>query len=391
MVNYGTGSNGDRIVSTNETETLSFMDYKNLTVESGATLTVPARTRLQVSDTLTINGTIVVQNDISGGGGSGNGGNSGGNLAVVAKTIAGNGTVKVNGEDGDSVTNDGNGSSGSSGAGYGIPSGASGNQSGGGQQGRESSRDNENGNTGYNNNAGTAYSGGSMYSDGQLKQYFEDYLISGAYITQSPMDILLPGSGGGGGGGGYESFYPTTNSNYSAYRANVGGGGGGAGGSFVTAGGYGGGAGSNRFDGNNVDDSNSTQNHRVYGGDGGAGGGSGGFILIATENMSTDITWEAMGGDGGDGYIGRLQHDGNNYNAYTKRADIAGGGGGGGSGGALIAFTDKTPTAVLDKGVAGKDGTEVFDGTYEGNAGSSDGTDGNPGVMFTFDIEELKN
>jgi len=401
MVNYGSGQLGDVTISSNTTENTPILEYENLTVQAGTTLTLPSRCRLMVNDTLTVDGIIHVKTDIAGSGDGGpKGGDSGGNLELMARKITGTGIIRANGGVGNSGNNFGNRNNGGQGAGYSIPAtGASGSGGNGASKGSDAHDDRENSWSGNRNGGGGGTARSTVYNDSALKDYLEDYLLSGAYITQSPLDTLLPGSGSPGAGGGDRRLDdPNSNNNYSTYRVEIGGGGGGAGGSFVSKGGPGG-NGDDHYNNQNDYVSNGTDSNNnntggyanVEGGEGGAGGGAGGFILLVCEEVGLDVTIEARGGDGGDGYWSRVngrnvQSGGNysNFNAEESKRD--GGGGGGGSGGLVIGFTDKTPNLDLGGGPGGIPGSQRRDGSnYNSNAGQA----GQDGVTFLYDVAEL--
>ncbi|SEL16986.1 hypothetical protein [Haloferax larsenii] len=399
MVNYGSGNLGEETISTNDSKSNPILEYRNLTVEAGNTLTLPSRCRLLVSDTLTVDGEIVVQYDIAGSSSGGpKGGDSGGNLELMAKTITGTGTIRVDGEDGADGNNFGNRNNGGAGVGYSIPStGATGSGASTPEVGSNADDDYENGWNGNTSggSAGTPHS--SIYDDSALKAYIEDYLISGAYITQSPIDTMLPGSGSSGAGGGSEGLDdPDRTNNYRTYRVDVGGGGGGAGGSFISQGGAGGNGDDNTTYSNSVLSNNSANNNNsanasVRGGEGGGGGGAGGFILLVSENVGTGVTFSVRGGNGGDGYWSEV----NGQNVDSNDATVSfnyqassrdGGGGGGGSGGLIIGFCDKTPTVDLSGGSGGIPGGQRRDGSnFNSNAGST----GQDGATFIYDVTEL--
>ncbi|UBF19231.1 putative adhesin [Halorubrum phage HRTV-17] len=404
MVNYGSGQLGDETISSNTTKNTPVLEYQNLTVQEGVTLTLPSRCRLMVNGTLTVNGTIKVSPDIAGNGTGGPvGGKSGGNLELMAKTIEGAGTVQADGTDGQDGNNVSNQNNGGSGAAYSIPAtGASGS---GGTAPNRGSNGEYNGNWNGDRNGGNAGSAhSSVYNDSTLKAYLEDYLISGAYITQSPLDTLLPGAGDSGAGGGSRELRQyNNNNNNSRYRTRVeiGGGGGGAGGSFVSKGGVGGNGDDEYINGNNTNlisqddpNNNSTATIDIWGGESGAGGGAGGFILLVSESVSLDVTIAARGGNGGDGYWGRNGNGRNidsngTYSYFNTNEDVPkrdGGGGGGGSGGLVIGFTDKTPTLDLAGGSGGIPGAQRLDGS---NSNSNSGSAGQSGVTFLYDIKEL--
>ncbi|UBF21155.1 putative adhesin [Haloarcula virus HJTV-1] len=388
MVNYGSGQLGEVTISTNTTKKNPILEYTNLVVEEGVTLTLPSRVRLMVTGTLTVNGTIQVKKDIAGGGGSDAGGASGGNLELFAKEITGTGEINVDGEHGSTGNSQGNNSNANAGAAYSIPAtGKSGSGGVAAERGSNAYRNNNNW-SGDRNGSGKGQAHSSIYNDSTLKAYIEDYLISGAYITQSPIDTLLPGSGGGSGGGGtgrHRRYDNTNNSNYRD-RTEVGGGGGGAGGSFITKGGDGGNGDERYYDKNNLSVDDSTYANGNYkGGEGGSGGGAGGFILLVSESVSLDVTFSVRGGDGGDGYWGWRDRNGNAPESgdWSK---LDGGGGGGGSGGLIIGFTDKTPTINLNGGTYGIPGGERKDGS---NNGSNAGKGGEDGATFLYDVKEL--
>lgn len=376
MVNYGTGRLGDHTVSTNETEDRPVLEYQNLTVQSGNTLTLPSKCRLQVTGTLQVDGQIVVPPDIGGGGandGAGSGGRSGGSLELLAKNITGSGTITVDGEDGAdaNLTNTSDGGSGSNGASYTIPAlSINGSVASGGGGGpnfrREESWSGNLGKTGPN----------GMYEDSNVKEYFENYLITGSYITQGPFDALLPGSGGGGGSGS-RSNVDGDNTSYDWTDGS--GGGGGAGGSFFTAGGDSGDGHEYRFSDNN----NTTHRAYIYYGDAGGGGGAGGFVLLCTESNSTSITITANGGNGGDG--GVTQHEINENNNWETTVNGAGGGGGGGAGGLMVIFADAIPNVQVQGGAGGVNGGTRYNGTSRGQNGSP----GKDGATFLFDVSEI--
>ncbi|UBF21519.1 putative adhesin [Halorubrum virus HRTV-24] len=407
MVSYGSGQLGDVTISSNTTENQPVLEYQNLTVEDGVTLTLPSRCRLLVRDVLTVNGTIKVRQDIPGGGsnnGIPDGGASGGKLELLAKEISGSGVIKANGGSGGTANNWGNHGNGGAGTGYSIPAtGASGNGSAGGNRGSEAQKDSGNNNWNGNRSPGSGGSAGSsVYNDSNLKSYLEDYLLSGAYITQSPLDTMLPGSGGEGGGGGRQRVQDDPNQgNWNTYRGEieVSGGTGGAGGSFVASGGNGGNThelhtyGSNELT-NQADANNNTYAYSdIYGGDAGGGGGSGGFILLVSESVDLNVTFQARGGSGGDGHWSRhsgknvTDANGNRQNFNNEDARCSGGGGGGGSGGFVVGFADQTPTLDLGGGQPGIPGDEKKTGTSNFNA--SPGNAGQDGVTFIYNIEEL--
>jgi hypothetical protein len=101
---YGDGSAGPRIVSSDASlDDDVNRQYSQLTIESGATLTVPSGTVIRVSGSFTNNGTIVVGTGARGaastnGSSDGPGGGGGGGIVhLLAPTIAASGVISVDG------------------------------------------------------------------------------------------------------------------------------------------------------------------------------------------------------------------------------------------------------------------------------------------------------
>ncbi|AGC34304.1 hypothetical protein HSTV2_35 [Halorubrum sodomense tailed virus 2] len=345
MVNYGAGLSGDKVVSTNETADDPILQYDNLTIEDGANFSVASPCILMVRDTLTVNGILeVIDGPVGGAGGNGTGyggggGDAGGSILIASKHVRGTGTIVCDGKDGGNggATNNSNpgGNNGANGVAYSINGQIQGAVPQGGNSGRSNNNNNQSGNGGNSVNG--------LSEDLHLKSLIEDYLISGAYISESIYDIISAGSGAGGASGQTES-----NNGGSASA-----GGGGAGGSLLSKSGSAG-------DGVQV-------NNNPSSGGGGGGGGAGGFNAMITEDYQGNITVNANGGDGGDG-------------GTPNDANLAGGGGGGGSGGFGIYYTNEktVPDVNVDGGLGGSS-----------NAANQSGTDGKSGSVLVYDINQL--
>jgi hypothetical protein len=357
MVNYGAGQQGDVTISTNTTLSDDLLSYQNLTVQSGNTLTVPHRSVILVSDTLTVEGVIEVSAGAAGGAGDdgnhdtdigagGDGGSAGGSLHIIAFTTAGSGTVRANGTAGgaggdttgnDDSGNDKDGTGGNNGTALEVihesPTVSTPASGGGGQH----------------DAAGVGGAGVASIRKNALDLYTENRLISGSHVNRLPIQEALAGSGGGGGSGAVDG----SNSN------SGGSGGGGAGGALGGASGDGGGG------------VNGTNDSTREGAGGGGGGGAGGLIAIVSENLGSNITYEATGGNGGDGGGDDVGGDHGN----------GGGGGGGGSGGLVMAFTDVQPTVNLTGGTGGTGGSAGTNG--------NDGGDGGLGTALRYDVAQI--
>lgn len=117
---YGTGSDGDRVISSNWTMDRDYQ-WQNLTVNPGVTLDTAGRI-IKVKETLTNNGTIT---DSYSGGAGGSGGSGGGGCAGD-----GNGSPGSNGS---------GGGAGAAGAGSGGTGGGYGGSGGAGEEGADAS------------------------------------------------------------------------------------------------------------------------------------------------------------------------------------------------------------------------------------------------------------
>jgi hypothetical protein len=313
-VNYGAAIDGDVTFSSNTTlKTMG--SYRNLTVESGVTVTVPHGSVLQVTDTLTIEGTITV-NKRAGSSGYPKAGDGAGCFFVMAKEIVGSGTIKSNGESGGNIGGYDRFNNLNSYGEKGLPPALAGSSdniiksgSGGGNDAVQ--------NSSYSTAVGNGgVSAGSVTSRDLLSVWIDEWIVPSASVSSLPMAKILPG---GGGGGGKPANTNDGNSEDSS-------GGGGAGGSCGGLGGQGASGGK-------------SANTPIVAGVG--GGGAGGVIAIICENISNSLLVEATGGQGGicatDNYL-----DG-------------GGGGGGGGGLVLVISTNKQlPQTNLSGGPPGE-------------------------------------
>ena len=313
-INFGSGDLGDVTISQNR-KMLNIESYENLTIESGVTVTAPNGSILQVSETLTLNGTIEVEPRY-GSGGAGFGGDAGGAIFVLAKNVVGNGTIKASGVSGSNGGANNNNNNGDSGA-DGLPpiiAGAKTNVI-------------KSGSAGGSNTTGGISSDTAISRD-LLSVWLDEWMIPSAKVSGLPMAKILSG-------GGADSSRGLQNYNNNAY-----GGGGGAGGSLGGKGGNGGTGGR-------------SGNANGSGKSGGGGGGAGGLVVLITESLSQDITVIATGASGGEG--------------IANGSKLCGAGGGGG-GGILIAGTPdgQKPTYDLSGGTTGnqRPGNDGQDGVF---------------------------
>jgi hypothetical protein len=310
-INFGSGDLGD-VSLTEDTTMTTIESYQNLNIPFGVDLTVPNGAVLQVSDTLTLDGTITVEPRHGSRGGYG--GDAGGSFFILAETVTGSGTINANAVDGQDRSNtnyNNNNDTGSSG----LPpviAGAKTNVI----------------TTGSGGGSGTS---GGVASDTAVTRdllsiWLDEWMVPSAKISGLPMAKLLSG-------GGSDSSQGRRNNN-GGY-----GGGGGAGGSFGGRGGNG---------GNGQGNTNSANKGRS----GGGGGGAGGLIVIVSKNLSIDITVQTKGASGGNGSNGTP----------------ASGTGGGGGGGIVIAVTPNAqkPTYVVDGGLPGDTGHGIGNGGQDG-------------------------
>jgi hypothetical protein len=332
-INYGSGERGDVTISSNTTFT-ALRSYRNLTINSGVTVTVPNGAIIQVSDTLKLDGTINVSHRV--GSGAGVGGDAGGAVFIAAKNVTGSGQINATGANGGNRNNYGN-SNNRNYASSGLPPALAGRSDnvinsgsdGGGNAGGEGG--------GHGGNPGPS----AMERD-LLSIWLDEWIMPSASISTFPMAKILSAGGGTGGKGGSSG---NNNDNQGG-----GGGGGGAGGSLGGRGGSGG-SGGNTYAGN------------YSGYDGGGGGGAGGLVVIISENPGQNITADVSGGDGGNG--------GSSSNSST------GGSGGGGGGGIVISLTPDgvTPDTNLSGGASGN---------------SRGGQNGEDGVLAYLPVELIK-
>jgi len=291
MLYFGSGKDGD-VVITSDTTVSRDMEYRNLTVKSGATLN-PNGWRIFVSDTLTIEEGGKISRD----------GNDGGNAAScpgwgVCWRCPGSGGAPLQAH---TVGGSGGGASGSCGnAGDGESGEAGGNGGNGG--------DAENG----------ARSGGNGGAGGnKIINYLPSPFMS---FLSLPVEIAETGGAGGGGGAGYTS---------ASGRSAGGGGGSGGGvihifakniilnGNITAKGGKG---------GNGVCGCSCGSCSHLYYAAGGGGGGGGGFILLVYKTKTGSGTIDVSGGEGGKGctdYYGDVGEDGEDGKAgYIKEFQI---------------------------------------------------------------------
>ncbi len=338
LLPFGDGSDGSVTISSNTDVGHVTKNYTDLTIDNTFTLTVASRSVIYVSGTLTINGTIAVDQELNissggvsdptAGGAGGAGGASGGAVHIFAKNVAGNGTINSNGVVG--------------------VAGANGVQS-------------------------TPDRGGADGNDGGNGRLF---------YTMDVFDAAVEGKKGSLQTGGTATVVPSIHRNLNFARnlvsfgndasgggegelgdvAAIGGGGGGAGASLGAIGGDGGAG--------NAGATTGTQGKA--GGGGGGGGGCGGFIFMHTLTNTSTVAISTNGGNGGAGGNGDSNSgSGTNYGGGA-------GGGGGGSGGFIVIFSDtNTFTTSVTAGSGGAAGNNS-DGGGTGTAGSV----GTVGVAF---------
>jgi len=319
---YGTGADGNVTISVNtDLARANFKNYRNLTINASITLQGNSPFTIFVYDTLTLNGTVSVNTELTGGaggGGGGAGGSSGGRLFVFARRIIGTGTIRANG---------GTGSNGAAATAYTAGSNASTSE----MEGTTF--------TGATlGNLGGGATGGASGTAGSTTRRFLSLYVLRAYQEMLITGVLLRHSQAGPGAGGAGS------------SAGNGGGGGGGGGSAISTGGDGGTGG--------VDNGSAAAS-----GTGGGGGSSAGVVAVGFESGSA-VTVQAIGGDGGTG-------------SAAGGLDAAGGGGGGaGAGGLALVFADQfIGTLNVNGGTGGTGGA----GNGGGTAGSA-GQNGHDGL-----------
>ncbi|AGM10905.1 hypothetical protein M193_gp033 [Halorubrum tailed phage 7] len=290
-INYGSGELGEVTITSNTT-LKPISNYKSLTIQSGVTATIPSGSIIRSQEPMTINGTINVERRVGSGGG--NGGDGGGSCIIFAPEINGSGQINAFGQNGGGGNNNSNSENNnqnyytpgtppqiSSATSNVITTGASGGQR-----------------AGVTNAGSGGPAGETAIERSLLGVYLDEWLVPSSKISQYISTHLLSGGGGRGANGAR---------NYNGNRGE--GGGGGAGGSCGGKGGSGG--------------SGSRSNNNNYGVQGGGGGGAGGVIVLVSESISSTLTVQTDGGNGGPG---RLDY---------------GGSGGGGGGGIILVFTSE--------------------------------------------------
>jgi len=115
MVSYGLGTRGDLVVDSDTTLDSQMLQFDDLFVTAGNTLTVPHRTVLMVRDSLEVNGTLrVAPSDNAATYSSGTdpavnvAGPGGGSLNIIAFSVIGSGRIEAPGGDGDTTSADRN-------------------------------------------------------------------------------------------------------------------------------------------------------------------------------------------------------------------------------------------------------------------------------------------
>ena len=257
---YGTGADGDVTFSSNTTITSDLenglKNYRNVTVNSGVTLTVVGL--VLCSGTLTNNGTISARGNA--GVLNGQGLRSGGLFPATVISNAGvNGSNNVAGTAGSPIAN---------------PTSSQAVMGGG------------RGGTGGTAAAGSVAGGVagllvtlSSLTEAAWRNHFWS-IVSGVAMTRgsSPLHVCAGGTGGGGGAG----------------SGGIGGGGGGGGGALVICARHVAGSGTITAAGGNG-------GNAFSGNSGGGGGGGGGFLALVTEDSAHSFTLNVAGGTGGTG------------------------------------------------------------------------------------------
>lgn len=255
---FGTGADGDVTIAANTSITSDLTNgvknYRNLTINSGVTLTLPGGI-IFVSDTLTLTGTI-----------SANGNNGASNAAgatVGGPFVAG---TALNGG-----ANGANSGAGTQGAPTANPTG--GQVVIGGGRGGSGGTANSGGTAG-----GTAGALASLtsISDAGWRSHLPSILTAMVQSRAIPLQVTGGGTGGGGGAG----------------SGGIGGGGGSGGGCVIIVARHVSGSGTISANGGNG-------GNAFSGNSGGGGGGGGGFVVLFTGDSSSSITLTAAAGTGG--------------------------------------------------------------------------------------------
>ena len=314
--NFGDGSDGDVIISTNTTLTED-MQYNNLTINAGMTLDTNGYI-VRVKNNTINNGTIA-RNGNDGSDGVGSGTNLGqggaGGAALSSNTVFG-------GYAGSGGGRAGNGH---------YPDGAD----GGNGLNSDPSLTNTNGSAGGAGGGGDAGAGGIGGTATQENYTLKDSVTKESNILDSEINISVLGQLMTNVIG-FSSQVKLSNS------ASSGGGGGG--------------------------EMDSGLGISSYAGGGGGAGSTGGIILLYSKNITNNSVFSTTGGDGGDGGDGNASHS---YDIYP------GGGGAGGAGGLIVlVYTSYIENGSINvsggnKGVggvsdpgSGADGGDGLDGKY---------------------------
>lgn len=255
---FGTGADGDVTIAANTSITSDMTNgvknYRNLTINSGVTLTLPGGI-IFVSDTLTLTGNI-----------SANGNNGASNAAgatVGGPFVAG---TALNGG-----ANGANSGAGTQGAPTANPTG--GQVVIGGGRGGSGGTANSGGTAG-----GTAGALASLtsISDAGWRSHLPSILTAMVQSRATPLQVTGGGTGGGAGAG----------------SGGIGGGGGSGGGCVIIVARHVSGSGTISANGGNG-------GNAFSGNSGGGGGGGGGFVVLFTGDSSSSITLTAAAGTGG--------------------------------------------------------------------------------------------
>jgi len=285
--------------------------YRNLTIDSGITLSVDGQPGVIIAKSISNSGTIAKTATGGAGGaagatGAGAGGNGGGGLIIVCDTLTNSGTIQANGENGGdasptSVTTSGNGGNGGSGL-FHVVSGDSPGKGGDGGSaifgwGRGHVNGAGGGIGGASGSPSAVYSSGggsSLVTYSTSNDLFEKirkavidwFIINVVGKTPSTTESIPNFYGSGGGGGGAAAGTTTT----------AGGGGGGGGGELVIL--------AVTLDNTGIIEANGGNggSSGTSVGDDGGGGGGGGVVYVFYVSSINNGTVQANGGAGGSGY-----------------------------------------------------------------------------------------
>jgi hypothetical protein len=264
MVSYGLGTRGDLVVDSDTTLDGQMLQFDDLFVTAGNTLTVPHRTVLMVRDSLEVNGEIVVEKPgnqpYSTLSGVTNAGSGGGSINIIAFSIIGTGRVVAPGGNGDTESIDDS------------------------DNGTPASVAHE---TVSATPATNSEPGSSIIAD--FDTVLENRLTARPRVSKTPWQHMTAGSG---------ALANTDNSN-SACGGGLGGGGGSRGSGTASGGGGGGG-----FVFVATQNENQSVTYAAPGGDSGGGGGGGGGGIIVGYTDTNTFQHEAPAGSGGAGNAG---------------------------------------------------------------------------------------